>query len=251
MNQEITTKETGSSKLITMSNALTRAGHGLTLGEKRVIGWAVATLDSRQALRPGEVPTTRILAIDFAEQFQIDPATAYSQLQAAGKRLFERKITFYEPAYKRGNRRIAETFVQMRWVGEVKYHKGEGWIELAWWPKLLPHLTGIQKEFTRYQLQQASALRSVYSWKLLELLMHFRTTGVAEYSIEDFAASMDATEKQRADFAAMRRKMIEPAIKELTDKDGWDIDWVAIKAGRKVKALRFKFRKSTQGRLDV
>ena len=151
MNQEITTKETGSSKLITMSNALTRAGHGLTLGEKRVIGWAVATLDSRQALRPGEVPTTRILAIDFAEQFQIDPATAYSQLQAAGKKLFERKITFYEPAYKRGNRRIAETLVQMRWVGEVKYHKGEGWIELAWWPKLLPHLTGIKRQFTTYQ----------------------------------------------------------------------------------------------------
>ncbi len=251
MNQEITTKETGSSKLITMSNALTRAGHGLTLGEKRVIGWAVATLDSRQALRPGEVPTTRILAIDFAEQFQIDPATAYSQLQAAGKKLFERKITFYEPAYKRGNRRIAETLVQMRWVGEVKYHKGEGWIQLAWWPKLLPHLTGIKRQFTTYQLQQASALRSVYSWKLLELLMRFKSTGVADYSIEDFAASMDATEKQRADFAAMRRKMIEPAIKELTDKDGWDIDWVAIKAGRKVKALRFKFRKSTQGRLDV
>ena len=50
--------------------------------------------------------------------------------------------------------------------------------------------------------------------------MRFKSSGKAEYTVEDFAASMDATEKQRADFAALRRKMIEPAVKELTEKDG-------------------------------
>lgn len=236
---------------VTMSNALTRAGHGLTLAEKRVIAWAVATLDSRQVLKPGEVPTTRISAMEFAAEFKVDNDTAYDQLQAAAKALYNRSITFYEPAHKRNGKPLPPTKVQMRWVGEAKYQAGEGWIELAWWPKLLPHLTGLKKQFTSYQLQQASALRSVYSWRLLELLERFKSTGRAEYTIEDFAASMDATEKQRADFNNIKRRMIEPAVKELTEKDGWLIQWEAVKAGRKVKAVRFTFMHNPQGQLDL
>ena len=236
---------------VTMSNALTRAGHGLTLAEKRVIAWAVATLDSRQVLKPGEVPTTRISATEFAAEFKVDNDTAYDQLQAAAKALYNRSITFYEPAHKRNGKPLPPTKVQMRWVGEAKYHQGAGWVELAWWPKLLPHLVGLKKQFTTYQLQQASALRSVYSWRLLELLMRFKSSGNAEYAIEDFCASMDATQKQAADFAKVRTKIIEPAVKELTEKDGWLIQWQAVKAGRKVKAIRFNFMRNPQQQLDL
>lgn len=236
---------------VTMSNALTRAGHGLTLGEKRLVAWAAARLDSRRKLAFGEVPTTRILAADYAEQFGLDMRTAYEQLQEAAKHLYNRSITFFEPAWKRNGKPLPPTRVQMRWVGQVHYQEGEGWVELKWWPDLLPHLVGLKKQFTTYQLQQASALRSTYSWKLLELLTRFESTGWAEYDIEDFCASMEATEKQRADFSKIRTKIIEPAIKELTEKDGWLIQWQPIKAGRKVKALRFTFMRDPQTRLPL
>lgn len=102
---------------------------------------------------------------------------------------------------------------------------------------------GLKRQFTSYQLQQASAVRSVYSWRLIELLNRFKKNGWAEYTIEDFAQSMEATEKQRNDFAAIRRKIIEPAVKELQEKDGWTITWKPIKDGRKVKSIRFDFSK--------
>jgi plasmid replication initiation protein len=239
---------------VTMSNALARAGHGLTLAEKRLIMMSVATLDSRHKLKPGEVPITRIYAKDYATTFGVDPDTAYSQLRAAERTLYNRSITFFEAAYRRKGKEIEPTIVRMRWVGQVKYHQGEGWVELHWWPALMPHLTGLQAQFTSYQLEQASALRSVYSWKLLEMLQRFkgkRADGWAEYSIEDFATAMEATPKQKQNFAAIRRKIIEPAVKELVEKDGWGIEWEPIKAGRKVVALRFKFKKDPQGRLDL
>lgn len=236
-------------RLVTMSNALTRAGHGLTLSEKRIVASAVAKLDSRRALPPGEVPRTRITAAEYAETFGVDLDTAYDQLQDAAKQLYKRSITFFEPAFRRNGRPLPYTVVQMRWVGSVKYQKGEGWVELAWWPDLLRHLLGLKKQFTTYQLQQASALRSVYSWKLLELLMRFKDSGHAEYTIEDFCASMEATAKQAANFAKVRTKIIEPAVKELQDKDGWLIQWHPIKAGRKVVGLRFDFMRNPQDRL--
>ena len=65
---------------VTMSNALTRAGHGLTLAEKRIVAAAVSKLDSRKALPPGEVPRTKLTAMEYAETFGVDMNTAYDQL---------------------------------------------------------------------------------------------------------------------------------------------------------------------------
>ena len=237
-------------RCITMTNALTRAGHGLTLAEKRLVMMAVSKLDSKKALPPGEVPTTRITAAEYVEAFGVDPNTAYTQLQTGAKHLHTRHITFFEPAFKRGGKPLPPTRVVMNWVGQVKYQEGEGWVELYWWPKLLPHLTGLKRQFTTYQLQQASALRSAYSWKLLELLMRFQGTGRAEYTIEDFKASME-TPPSLTDFGQVKRRVIDPAVKELTEKDGWLIQWEPIKAGRRVARLRFTFMRDPQGRLDV
>jgi plasmid replication initiation protein len=96
-------------------------------------------------------------------------------------------------------------------------------VELHWWPALLPHLTALKGQFTTYQLQQASALRSIYSCRLLELLTRFKSTGWAEYDIEDFAAAMGATEKQRQNFNNTKRRIIKPAVAELNEKDRWVI----------------------------
>ena len=237
-------------RLVTMSNALTRAGHGLTLAEKRIVMAAVSKLDSRKPPLPGEVPTTRITAAEYAEAAKVDLTTAYEALQGAARNLYNRSITFYTPAHNRKGKPLPPTKTQMRWVGQVQYHAGEGWVELYWWPKLLPHLLGLKKQFTSYQLQQAHALRSMYSWRLLELLMRFESTGWAEYTVEDFAASMDAP-PSLSDFGQVKRRIIDPAVKELTEKDGWLIQWQPIKAGRKVKALRFTFMRDPQGQLPL
>jgi len=212
---------------------------------------AVATLDSAKAMQPGQVPTTKITAADYAEIADCNLNAAYEALQTAAKNLYNRSITFFLPSYKRGNKKIGDsgTVSRMRWVGRATYHEKEAWIELAWWPEIVPHLLGLKRQFTSYQLQQANSLRSIYSWRLLEILMRFKSTGIAEYSIEDFCTSMDASEKQRKNFAFVRRKIIEPAVKELTEKDGWIIQWHPIKAGRRVKALRFEFEKDPQGKL--
>lgn len=234
-------------RLVTMSNGLIRAGHGLTLAEKRLVAMGVSKLDSRTMTTLA--PRTRVTAAEFAETFGLDINTAYEQLASAGKQLYNRSITFYEAAHKRNGKPLPPTRITMRWVGDVRYQAGEGWIELGWHAPLLPHLLGLKKQFTSYALAQASALRSASSWRLLELLTRFRSTGWAEYTIEDFCESMEATAKQREDFGKIRTKIIEPAVKELTQKDGWLIDWKPIKAGRKVVAVRFDFKRNPQQNL--
>lgn len=227
--------------LVTMSNALVRAGHGLTLAEKRLVMMALSKLDSRKPLINDRIYKTRITAAEYSKECGVSMDTAYDQLKSASEHLFDRRITHYEPSHKRESRQISDTQKTARWIGQADYQRGEGWVDLHWWSPTLKHLIGLKRQFTSYQLQQASALRSIYSWRMLELLMRFESTGWARYTIEDFAVAMDASEKQKEDFAAIRRKMIEPAIKELQEKEGWAITWAPIKVGRKVKAIHFEF----------
>lgn len=204
---------------------------------------AISQLNSAQPPKPGECPVVKLAATQYAATFDLEQHTAYEQLKDGAKSLYNRSIAFFEPAHRRGDKPLVKT--QMRWIGEAVYHEGEGWVEIHFWHKVVPHLMGLKRQFTTYQLRQASALRSVYSWKLLELLMRFESTGWAEYTIEDFKASMEAPESL-SDFGQIKRRIIEPAIKELTLKDGWLIDWQPIKAGRRVKAVRFEFRRNPQ-----
>lgn len=237
--------------VVTMSNALVRAGHSLTLSEKRLVAIAISKLDTKGG--PGRYGLgfeidCKITAEEYAELAQCEMQTAYRDLNNASRRLRKSGIEFFEPDNKRKGAPLVVR-VNMSWVTTTKYHTKQGWVELTWNHKLVPHLLGLKREFTSYKLNQAAALRSVYSHRLLELLMMFEATGWAKFSLDDFCQSMQATPTQKKDFANVRRKIIEPAIKELCEKDGWKIEYETTKAGRKVTGLHFTFERDKQENL--
>jgi len=49
----------------------------------------------------------------------------------------------------------------------------------------------------------------------------------------------------------VKRRIIEPAVKELIGKDGWLIEWKPVKKGRRVGAVRFTFKRNDQLTLPV
>jgi plasmid replication initiation protein len=224
-----------SERHVNMSNVLIRAAQGLTLAEKRIVACCVSKIDSKRMPDMTKPLVARISALEFAETFNIDPTTAYEELKAAETALAERWIRYEKPGPKGPKQE------KMRWVGRATYSKGEGWIELAFWHEVVPHLVALRERFTSYKLSQAAALRSIFSWRLLELFAQFRATGLLRIDIEEFAHAMDASESCRKNFKDMRRRIIEPAVKELTEKDGYQIEWTVQKAGRKVIGLEFRF----------
>lgn len=154
----------------------------------------------------------RLSAADYAEAFDVTLDTAYNQLHDASENLFKRYIRTV-----RKTRKGIEEY-KFRWVGGVRYHKGEGWVELDWWHEVVPHLFGLRAEFTGYKLKQAAALRSAYSWRLFEVLQSWGGTGRYQPSIEAFCKAMDAPDSCTKDFGRLRTRVIEPAVKELVQK---------------------------------
>lgn len=229
-------------KNVNMSNALTRAAHSLLLSEKRVIAACISKIDSipAGALALKGAWTVRLSAAEYAEAFEVDLDTAYTQLRSASENLFNRYVRTV-----RDTRKGPEEH-KFRWVGGVTYHAGEGWVELHWWHEVVPHLYGLRSEFTSYKLKQAAAMRSTYSWRLFECLQSWKDKGRYSPSIEDFQRAMDAPPSCLKDFKALRVRVIEPAVKELAEKNGLVIEWDVKRAGRKVIGLDFTFGVSPQ-----
>nr|WP_013207371.1 replication initiation protein [Ralstonia solanacearum]CBJ34358.1 Putative replication initiation protein (Protein rep) [Ralstonia solanacearum PSI07] len=228
------------SRNVNMSNALVRAAQGLLLAEKRVLSCAIAKLDSMRMPDASKPVVAKITAGEFAETFGLDANTAYDELQASAEKLMDRRIR-YEKEGRKGPQ-----IVEMRWVGRATYAKGDGFVEIAFWHEVLPHLVALREQFTSYKLSQAAALRSMFSWRLLELFAQFRSTGLLRIDIDEFAHAMNASESCRKNFKDMRRRVIEPAVKELAEKDNYTIEWEPKKEGRKVTGLEFRFQESTQ-----
>lgn len=233
-------KQAMQSRCVNMSNALIRSAHSLTLAEKRLVMLAVSKLDStKESPMPADM-TVKITAAEFVEAFGVSPNTAYEEMLSASKQLFLRYIRFFTDTP------TGEIERTMHWVGDAAYKRGEGWIELALYYKLAPQLFELKKQFTSYKLSRAAALRSIYSWRLFELLMQFKSTGLLRIQIDEFCHAVEAPESYTTDFFNLRQRVIEPSIKEIAEKDGLQVAWEPIKAGRKVKALEFRFNPQSQ-----
>ncbi|KJV29114.1 hypothetical protein VI06_10920 [Aquitalea magnusonii] len=230
-------------KHVNLSNALVNAAQALNLSEKRVMCAAVAKLDSMKGDGGYREGLVKLTAAEYAETFGVDPNTAYEQLKGAADNLFQRYIRIVEETRK-GPKEI-----KFRWVSRAEYFPGEGTVALRFTPDVAPHLVKLERQFTSYKLAQASALRSLYSWRLLELLTQYESTGWRQIDVEDLHHTMETPESYRKNFKDLRRWIIEPAVKELTEKDGWIIAWEPVKAGRKVSAVKFVFRRDPQGKL--
>lgn len=238
---------------VSMSNQLARAAHGLNLSEKRLVALGLAGTDSKaqdrlvQAQQNNAGWKVVVTAKDYAEAFDVSKPEAYTQLKAAAYKLFEREIV-YEVKDKRGNMR-GET---ARWISSRGYADKEGYVTLNFSPEIAPHLLGLRKHFTTYQLRRAVTLESVYAWRLFEVLQSWLSTGVYKTDIEDFWDVMEAPPSCRADFKGLRLRIIEPSVQALQDKAGMLVKWEPVRLGsRRVTSLVFRFSMNPQAQLDL
>lgn len=232
---------------ISMSNALARSAHDLSIHEKRLVALCISKMDSGRQWSPEKL-IIRVHVSEYRETFGIaHDKHVYRDLREAAESIEERRIRFVEEG-KKGQR-----IHSVAWVGRATYAQGEGWVELAFWHELAPHLFLLKKQFTTYHLKQASALRSVYSWRLLELLMQFQERQKLMITLEDLHHALDVPESCRQSVKDLRRRVIDPAVKELKDKEGLRITLTPHKTGRKITSLRFEFGypAEAQAQLDL
>lgn len=234
---------------VNMSNQLTRAAHKMGLPQKRIIALAIAKNDSRHSQHIVQNQqggwTIQITAKDYADTYGVAIEQAYNQLRSGVDALIETSWEIIEQRHGRTTR------TKGSWMHKATYHDGKGMIDIVFHPMIAPHVLCLAAEFTTYKLKQAAALRSMYSWRLFECLMSWQQTGRWTVRVDKFREIMQVPEKYEKNFAQVRRWIIEPAVKELREKQNWIIEWRGFKEGREVAELEFTFRPNPQEQLPL
>ena len=222
-------------QLVVKSNHIIEASYRLSVAEQRVILSAIS-----QVRRDQQVTDEVLYSVTAAEIAQLcgtDQRTAYRDLQAAAERLQTRRVTLIlEPdgiTIRSKRRRVT------CWVQSVDYIDQEGRIELRFGKDILPYLTGLQREFTRYALSDVAKMTSAYGIRLYELLMQW-PEGRREIALDDLRRWLQIEDRYPLT-ADLRRWVIEPAVQQINEHSPLTVTWKQRKTGRKITHLTFDY----------
>jgi plasmid replication initiation protein len=221
--------------LIVKSNALIETSYRLTLIEQRVL------LACISQVRRDEVLTDQIMysvsAQEVSELCGSDPKTAYRDLKAAALKLKRREVRITQEANGKG--RLKKTLIAS-WVQSITYSGGDGIVRLRFNHDILPYLSELNRCFTSYNLKNIVRMSSTYGVRIYELLVQWGEHGERDLSISWLreALQLEGKYKEIGDF---KRRVLDPAIKDLNKNSDLWVKVTQRKTGKKVTHLKFEF----------
>ena len=231
--------------LVVKSNRLNSAIQNLSLPELRIIQLAI--VDARETGNGLSTDTPlRIDAMRYAEAFETTRQNAYNRMKEAEETLFNRRFTFLDAEGKT---------VKSRWIQRVRYLDDEGAIELAFTldvVKGITRLDGAEEFFTQYLLSQTSNLNSVYSVRLYELLIQWKTavkTPVFELSL--FRGQMGLNDGEYKAMNDFKKRVLDLAVNEVNEKTDLTVAYTQEKKGRLIHGFKFTVKQKEKTKKEV
>lgn len=223
-------------ELVVKSNRLVEAGYRLTLAEQRLILFAITEARKTQTgLSTDSVLAVRAAA--YAETFGIQEKQAYEQIKAASATLFGRYVVLYgkDPATGQDDK------IQVRWLSSVRYVDGAGTVYLQFAQQMVPHITRLEAEFTRYKLEKVADMSSPYAIRLYELLMQWGSVGQREVGVDWLkGVLMAGDEYPRLD--NFKRRVVDVAVAQINGHSDLKVSYAQRKTGRAVTHFAFSFQ---------
>ena len=224
------------SNLVVKTNQLNSAVQNLSLPELRIIQLAI--VDARETGKGLDTKTPlRIDAMRYAEAFDTTRQNAYILMKQSEETLFNRRFTYFDREKKP---------IKSRWLQDVRYLDDEGAIEVCFTRlvvECITRLDGAEQFFTQYMLSQTANLSSVYSVRLYELLIQWKTavkTPVFELSL--FRGQMGLNDDEYKDMSNFKKRVLDLAINEINEKTDLTVSYTQEKRGRTISGFKFTVR---------
>ena len=219
--------------VVRKDNFIITASYKLTLNEQRLLLTAIAKIPFAK-----EVPCKiTITAQEFLKCFpDIGETNVHKQMKDAIENLWNRSIKIEDPGRKE----------EFRWISsKINYKKGEGRINFSFSNEIIPYLEHLKTRFTKYNLEDVSNFKSLYSIRLYEMLLQFQSTNIFIINLINFRERLGIMNKY-LDYLNLRRRVIEPAINELNEKSHFNVIFKGVKEGKSIKSLEFFFSKKSE-----
>lgn len=225
--------------LVVQSNDLVQATYTMTTTEKELLLTCISRIDSRPEA-PSITKQTKftvtlqeIIDIFYRES---NKKNAFRDVEIACNNLFEREVIIA----------LDDGELRTRFISGVKLSKTEEKVTLTFAEDILPYLTQLKANFTKYKLLEISELSSIHAIRLYELIIcwlgQFRYS--KEFSLDDFRYIMGLKGKYKQ-FSELRKNVVDVAVKQINENTNYKVSVVYQKkaVGKGFKGLTLKFHK--------
>ncbi len=221
--------------IVYKSNALVEAAYRLSVQEQRILLACISQVRRDESVTDEVLYSVR--AADLAKLSGTAVEAAYSELKAAALRLKRREVRLtQEPNGKGKKPKVMIT----GWVQTIFYVEGEGRVELRFSKDMLPYLTELTRQFTKYALADVAKMDSAYGIRLYELLMQWDSQGQREIEIEQLREWLQL-EGRYPSIKDFKKWVLEPAVAQINEHSPLQVAWAQRKTGRRVSHLLFTF----------
>ncbi|WP_298065130.1 replication initiation protein RepM [uncultured Acinetobacter sp.] len=229
--------------IVVKDNSLINASYNLGLVEQRLI--LLAIIEARKTGKGIDANNhLTVSAESYISQFGVARQTAYQALKDACDDLFERRFS-YQEINKKGN----IEHIRSRWVSEVRYIDNEALVRLIFSPAVVPLITLLEREFTKYDLDQISQLNSAYAVRLYELLIAWRNMGKTPIiALEDFRLRIGVSNHEYTIMGDFKKRVLEPSITQINTHTDIIAAYEQHKAGRVITGFSFTFTQKKQAK---
>ena len=230
-----------SQQLIVKSNDLILKTHyNLTLIEMKLVSYLISKIVAEDK----EIKTVQISIKDFCKLTNIEPkGRNYEQIRNSIKSLRNKSWWI---SLDENN----ETQLLYSWLDYAIIQKNTGIIEICLSKSLTPFLIQLRSRYTKYRLAEILKLKSKASIRLFEICQSqlYRSEFIIE--IDLLKKLLDISGKYE-DYRDLRKRILEPSVREINDLTCLNIEYEPIKNGKKIVKLRFKVNEAMGYQLSL
>lgn len=214
--------------LVVKSNQVIEASYSLSAVEQRLILIAISRVPKEQKITDEEIYS---VSVQDLQAMGANETTAYRDLKDGLNRLYERSI----------NLKIENKSIKMRWVQSATFMDGAGVVGIRFSKEILPFISNLKSQFTKYALSDISEMTSSYAIRIYEMLIQYKSIGQREISVSNLRNMLELNEKYPL-FGDFKKYVIEIAIDQINKKSPLLASYTVRKTGRAMTHILFKFK---------
>ena len=228
--------------LVVKDNALINASYNLELTEQRLIMLAIINArESGQGITADS--KLEIHASDYAKLFNVSADASYKALKEAVNNLFNRQFS-YTAEYKRTGK---IGIVRSRWVSRIFYVDDLALLEITFAPDVVPLITRLEEQFTKYEAKQVAHLTSKYATRLYEILISWREVGKTPiFELQQLRKNLGVEDDEYQRMHHFKSRVLETAITQINEHTDIKATYEQHKQGRTITGFSFKFKQKQQ-----
>jgi plasmid replication initiation protein len=178
-----------------------------------------------------------ISAKDIANLSKLENVNkVYQSLSEASDKLLSRQIILNDP--DPDNPKIKQR--KMNWMSHIDYFPGDGKVILQFSKGIIPYLSELSKNFTRYKLTSVTKFKSTYSIRLYELLIQWLSIGKRELDVELLKKQLQV-EANYPRVTDLKKWVVDVAVQEINQHSNIEVKYTQRKAGRIITHFLFTF----------